>query len=105
MLAFQVARRTRELGIRIALGAGRRTIRGQVLRSGLVLAGAGVLIGLAGAAALARLLAALLVGVSPFDPVTFVGVPLLLLGVALLASYIPARRAAALDPMTALRVE
>ena len=89
----------------MALRAQRRDVLAMVLRQGLRLVGVGLLIGLAGALALARLLRGLLFGVSPSDPITFAAVPLLLLCVALLACWLPARRAAKVDPMEALRYE
>jgi putative ABC transport system permease protein len=103
--AYAVARRSRELGMRIALGAQKETVMGMVLRQGFVLAVVGVAIGLALALGLTRLMSTLLYGVSPADPITFAIVAIGLLGVALLASYLPARRAAGVDPMNALRVE
>src|SRR5437016_1032469 len=105
VIAYSVSQRTREIGVRMALGASRRNVVNMVLRQGLILAGAGTLIGLAGAFAATRLLRSLLLGVSSMDPITFVMVPLLLLVVALLACLIPARRAARTDPMVALRYE
>ena len=103
--AYAVARRSRELGMRIALGAQKQTVMGMVLRQGFFLAVVGVAIGLALALGLTRLMSTLLYGVSPADPMTFAIVAIGLLGVALLASYLPARRAAGVDPMNALRVE
>ncbi len=103
--AYAVARRSRELGMRIALGAQRETVMRMVLKQGLVLALFGVAIGLTLALGFTRLMSTLLYGVSPVDPVTFAGVAIGLLGVALLASYLPARRAAGVDPMNALRVD
>jgi ABC-type antimicrobial peptide transport system permease subunit len=105
VIAYSVSQRTREIGIRMALGAHRGKVVGMVLRQGMTLAGAGTLIGLAAALAATRLLRSLLLGVSPLDPVTFTLVPLLLLIVALLACLLPARRAAQTDPMEALRCE
>ncbi|HEX5727659.1 MAG TPA: ABC transporter permease [Longimicrobiaceae bacterium] len=105
VVAYAVARRTREIGVRIALGARTRDVLRLVVGQGARLAAAGVVLGLAGAWALTRLLSGLLLGFSPTDPVTFLGAPLLLAGVALLASWLPARRAARVDPMTALRAE
>jgi len=103
--AYAVARRSRELGMRIALGAQKETVMRMVLRQGLVLAAVGVAIGLALALGLTRLMSTQLYGVSSVDPVTYAVVAIGLLGVALLASYVPARRAAGVDPMNALRVD
>jgi len=103
--AYAVSQRTREIGIRMALGADRVTVRRLVLREGLRLAAAGVGIGLAGAFALTRLLRGFLFEIAPGDPATLGAVALLLAGVALAASAIPARRAARLDPIEALRTE
>ena len=105
VVANAVVRRTREIGVRMALGAGRRDVLGMVLRQGMLLVGIGLVAGLAGSLALTRVLRSLLYGVSPTDLVTFAGVPLLLAGIALVAAYLPARRAAQVDPMVALRSE
>jgi putative ABC transport system permease protein len=105
VISYVVAQRTREIGIRLALGADRNAILGMVLKNGTLLACAGVLIGLAGAFLLTQLMASLLFGVGPRDPVTLVCVPVALIAVAMLASYIPALRTANVDPMVALRDE
>jgi putative ABC transport system permease protein len=105
VVAFAVGQRTHELGVRIALGAGRREVLGLVLRQGLVLAAAGTAVGLLAAFAVTRVLSALLYGVSPRDPAIFVAVPLVLGASAIAASYLPARRAARLDANAALRCE
>ncbi|HEX7955823.1 MAG TPA: ADOP family duplicated permease, partial [Pyrinomonadaceae bacterium] len=103
VMTYSVSQRTREIGIRMALGAALRDVVRLVVRQGMRMALAGVVLGLAGAFLLTRALARLLVGIGPTDPVTFVGVPLLLFAVALLACYIPARRAARVNPLIALR--
>jgi putative ABC transport system permease protein len=105
VISYTVAQRTREMGIRLALGADRNAILGMVVKKGTLLACAGALIGLAAAFLLTRLMASLLFGVGPTDPLTFLCVPLALITVAMLASYVPARRAAKVDPMVALRYE
>ena len=105
MLAYDVSRRTRELGIRSAIGATRRQIVGLVLREGLGRAGAGIGAGLLGAAALSRYMATLLFEVRPMDPVVYAGGALLLLAIAAVACWLPARRAAKVDPVIALRTE
>lgn len=105
VMSFSVAQRTHEIGIRMALGAERRNVLGLVVRQSLRLTLLGVAIGIAGALALTRFLASWLFGVKPTDPLTFVAVSLILIVVALAACYIPARRAAKVDPMVALRHE
>jgi predicted permease len=105
VMSYAVTRRSRELGIRSALGATRQEILGLVLREGMRLAAVGMVAGLAAAIALTRFMATLLYGVRPADPITMVGVTLLLGGIALLACYIPARRATAVDPVIVLRCE
>jgi predicted permease len=98
-----VAQNTHELGVRIALGAQRSRIIGMVVREGMELAGAGIVAGIVGAAALNRVMTSLLFGISAMDAVTFSAVPVILAAVALLATYLPARRATQMDPMAALR--
>jgi len=105
VLSYSVSQRVHEIGIRVALGAPRHVIFRQVVGQALVLAGVGVAAGLAGSFALTRLIASQLYGVTATDPLTFASVSLLLVAVAATASYLPARRAMAVDPMTALRFE
>jgi predicted permease len=105
VIAYSVSQRTREIGVRVALGASRRNVVRMVLGQGLKLAGLGIGAGLVAALAATRLLRGLLYGVSPLDPATFVAVPLLLVTVSMLACLLPARRAARVDPMEALRHE
>jgi len=103
LLAYMVGQRSREIGIRMALGARRVDVVKLVLRKGVVLAGVGTLAGVVFSACTAPMMASLLYGVRPHDPAVFLAVPLLLLVVALLASYIPAWRATKVDPILALR--
>lgn len=105
VISYSVSQRTRELGIRIALGASRERVVRLVLGQGLALTVGGVALGLAGAFWLTRLLGALLFGVQPTDPITFAAVAIVLLGIASMASYLPARRAARVDPVIAMRAE
>jgi ABC-type antimicrobial peptide transport system permease subunit len=103
--AYSVAQRTRELGIRMALGADARAIVRLIVRQGMMLTLAGLALGLSGAVLLTRLMAGMLYGVSATDPFIFGAIALLLALVALLACWIPARRATKVDPMIALRGE
>jgi putative ABC transport system permease protein len=105
LLAYSVAQRQREIGIRMALGAERADVLRMVIGQGLKLVLIGVVIGVAAALALTRFLASLLYGITPTDPLTFIAVSLILIAVALAACYIPACRAANVDPMVALRYE
>jgi ABC-type antimicrobial peptide transport system permease subunit len=105
VMAYLVGRRTREIGIQVALGASKRVVLGSVLRQSLAQAGAGILLGVLGALAVTRLLRSQLFGLEATDPATFVEMTLLLLAVAAAASWIPARRAARVQPSVALREE
>jgi predicted permease len=105
LVSYSVTQRRREIGVRLALGAQRRDIERLVTGEGARLAALGIVLGLAGSALATRWLSALLYGVSPIDPATFAAAALFLGGVALLASYLPARRASAVDPVQALRCE
>jgi predicted permease len=105
VMAYMVNQGTREIGIRLALGATQSNILRLVVRQGMTLALTGVGIGLAGAFAVTRLMRSLLFGVRSTDPITFVAIAALLSSIALIASYIPARRAARIDPMVSLRCE
>lgn len=100
-----MSQRTREMGIRLALGAQQRELKRMFVRYGLVLAGIGVAIGLSVAIGSTRLMRSLLFEISPLDPLAFAAAPILLVAAALLASYLPARRAAAVDPVEALKME
>jgi predicted permease len=105
VLAYTVSRRTQEIGVRMALGAQAAGVLSMVLREGVVATAAGLGLGLAGALILARLMSTLLFGVKADDPLTFAAVALMIAAVAVLASYVPARRASRVDPMAALRYE
>ena len=105
VMNYLVIQRTREFGIRLSVGATQADVLRLVLGRAAVLIGAGTCLGLAGSIFLVRLIAKLLFGTAPLDPVTFIAVPIVLAAVALMASYIPARRATNVDPMIALREE
>ena len=105
VISYNVSQQTRELGIRLALGAAPDGILRMVIRSGLLLCGTGVVIGLILSFMLTRLITSLLYGVSTSDPLTFLAVPIALIAMGVLASYVPARRAARIDPIVALRYE
>jgi predicted permease len=105
LMAYSVQQRTQEIGIRMALGASAQDVRKMVVRQGMALALAGVIIGVAAALGVTRLMASLLYGVTPKDPIAMTSVALLLVGVALAATYLPARRASQMDPVESLRYE
>ncbi|HKW97234.1 MAG TPA: ABC transporter permease [Bryobacteraceae bacterium] len=105
VISYSVSQRTREIGIRIALGAERSTLEAMVVRHGVILAGIGIAIGLAGAAAVTRIMTSFLFEISPVDPLTYAGVSAGLLGCAAAASFLPAHRASAVNPVDALRSE
>jgi ABC-type antimicrobial peptide transport system permease subunit len=105
VIAYSVSQRRREIGIRMALGARRQAVSGMFIRYGMMLAGIGVVCGLAAAAALMRLLSSLLFGVTAGDPSTYGVMAVSLVAAAVLASYLPARRASAVDPVETLRAE
>jgi len=105
VISYSVSQRTREIGIRMGLGAQRRDVLEMVVAQGFKLTLIGLVIGVAGALGLTRFLSSLLYSVKPTDPLTFIGVSVLLAAVALLACYIPARHAMKVDPMVALRYE
>jgi predicted permease len=105
VMAYSVTQRTREIGVRMALGARRSQVMGLVLRQSMALTALGIALGLAGAAAVTQYLEGLLFGLTPLDPMTFIVVSVIFASVATFASYLPARRATRINPMTALRTE
>jgi putative ABC transport system permease protein len=105
LISYSVAQRTREIGVRLALGAQPSQVLAPIMREGLVLTLLGVLLGVAGGLAAGRLLGTFVFGIGTADPVTFVSVAVIMLLVACLATYIPSRRALRVDPITALRAE
>jgi putative ABC transport system permease protein len=105
LTSYSVEQRTQEIGIRMALGAGPNHVRKMVVMQGMWLAIIGVCLGVAAALALTRLIAGFLYGVKPWDPISIVSVAALLIGVSLLATYVPARRASRVDPLVSLRYE
>ena len=104
VISYSVSQRTQEIGIRMALGASAETLQRSILLQTLGLAGIGMIVGVAASWALARTLSGLLFGVKSSDPVTFVGMLVVLTAVAAIAGYLPARRASRIDPMAALRM-
>jgi len=105
VISYSVSQRMREIGIRLALGAQKSELRWMFVRSALMLTGVGVLIGLGAAAAVARLMRTLLFGIGPLDPISFAVVPLVLGVAAAVASYLPASRAAAVNPADTLKAQ
>lgn len=105
VIAYAVTERTHEIGVRMALGARPRDVLGMVLKKGMILTGAGLLAGIAGAMVITRLASRFLVNISAGEPAVFAAGALLLGGVTLLATYVPARRATKVDPVNALRTQ
>ena len=104
-MSYAVSQRTQEIGVRMALGAQRRDILRMIGRQGAVIVASGLTVGLLAALAVGRLVSDFLVGITPSDPITYVGVSILLATVACVATYVPTRRATKIDPMVALRYE
>jgi ABC-type antimicrobial peptide transport system permease subunit len=105
VLAYTISQRRREIGIRMALGAKTSEVAAMFVRYGMLLVGIGAACGVLSALALMRLLSTLLYGVKPADPLTYIGMSLLLIFIAFVASYLPSRRAASIDPAAALRLD
>ena len=105
LMSYSVARRTNEIGIRMALGAERRDVLQLVMRESMILVVTGVLLGVAGAVAASRLIASLLFGLAPVDPATMGGAVVVMVLLSAIAGYLPARRASRVDPMVSLRYE
>jgi putative ABC transport system permease protein len=105
LMAYSVQQRRQEIGIRMALGAAPERVRNRIVRLGMALAAAGVVVGVGAALGLTRFMASLIFGVKTWDPIVFVTVTIVLSAVALVASYLPARRASRVDPLIALRYE
>jgi ABC-type antimicrobial peptide transport system permease subunit len=105
VIAYAVSQRAREIGIRVALGAEASELRRMFVRQGLLLAGIGTALGMIAASGLTRLMSSLLFGVTALDPLTYAAVPVFLIAAAALASYVPARRGTAVNPVEALRAE
>jgi putative ABC transport system permease protein len=103
LMAYAVSQRTREIGLRLALGAAPRDVRHMITRQGMTLAGIGIAIGVAGSWSVARVMESVLFSVSPRDPAIFIGVPVLMTSVAWVAVWVPALRAIRIHPMHALR--
>ncbi len=105
VISYAVSQRTREMGIRLALGAQKNKLKWMFVRSALTLTAIGIVIGLTAAAALTQSMRSLLFGISPVDPITYLTVPFVLAAAAVVASYLPARRAASINPVEALRID